>query len=349
MANLPGARSVAVLDFNADGLLDFIVARDKFRGPNRGHTVLLKNTGNLQFEIANEEAGIPDDLFGLGIAIADLNQDSKLDFFISHSNRLFLSTSTNRFQEATALRKIFQWNAMDDEDWPSGVAFGDLNRDTRMDLVITAHHEPSNNKVFLNQGLVEGIPTFQDVTADVGLAQTIPTKSPHVEIQDFNNDGLPDIYISAAWKEKGDIIPLIYYNQGILRNGLPKFATVRNIAAPMVYFPSGPTTDFNLDGKMDIFLVNWFTNERSYLLANRTTRGNWIQVHAPVGTSIRVQSKGKLIGYQQVTTGYGFASGQMPVCHFGLGDLKSVDLGIKIPGKPEKFMKSVNVNRRVEF
>lgn len=343
-------RNIAVFDFNSDRLLDILLIQDKLRKTKaESSSVLLKNAGGLKFVEATAEAGLPQNLFGLGVAVADLNDDRKPDLFITHSNRLFLTTSENRYREATEFGQIFQWDPSDSEDWPSGAAFGDLNRDGRMDLVITAHHDPARHRVYINRGLKKGIPAFEDVTAAVGLSAVVPTKSPHVEIQDFDNDGWMDIYVSAAWKLENRVIPVIYRNKGVQKNGLPVFETERAIKPPMIYFPSGPTSDFNLDGKMDLLLVNWFRGETSHLLMNQTKTGNWIQIKAHVGSAIRLRSRGTLIGYGQVYPGYGFASGQEPVLHFGVGKLQKIDLEVMLPDGRTKQSRNVSVNRRMEF
>ncbi|MCI0416522.1 CRTAC1 family protein [bacterium] len=348
--DLQTARSIGVLDYNNDRLLDLLIVEDKFkRKKQKPRSVLLKNTGNLTFRNANFEANLPDDIYGFGVAIADLNEDSAPDFFVSHSNRLFLSVAGNKYREATDLKPVFEWNPLDSEDWPCGVAFGDLNKDGLLDLVLTAHHDPARNRIYINRGLRNGIPQFQNVTDKTGLAQNVPAKSPHVEIQDFDNDSLPDIYISAAWKDGEKVIPLIYRNQGIQKDGLPNFKPVREIIAPMIYFPSGPTADFNGDGKLDIFLVNWFRGNTSHLLNNRTRTGNWLRVKAPIGSKIKLFSSGKLMGYQQLYIGYGYASGQVPICHFGVGNLNRVDLEITVPGRASKRENNVAVNRVLEF
>ena len=348
--NLQTARSIGVLDYNNDGMLDLFIVEDRFkRGKQQAQSVLLKNRGNLIFQQANVEAGLPDDIYGLGLAIADLNEDSKPDFFVSHSNRLFLSAAGNRFREAIEVKHVFEWNPIDDEDWPCGVAFGDLNRDGSLDMVLTAHHDPARNRIYINRGLKNGIPQFEEATKNVGLNQNVPAKSPHIEIQDFDNDGFPDIYISAGWKDGEKIIPLIYRNQGVQKDGLPYFKPLHEIKAPMIYFPAGPTDDFNKDGKLDIFLVNWFRGNSSRLLSNRTQSGNWLQVKAPIGSKIKLFSSGKLLGYQQLYIGYGYASGQIPVSHFGVGHLKNIDLEVTLPGGVRKRETNTAVNRLIEF
>jgi len=48
-------------------------------------------------------------------------------------------------------------------------------------------------------------------------------KPPHLEIQDFDNDGLPDIYVSIVKFKDGQPHPVIYKNLGV-KDGIPRFA-----------------------------------------------------------------------------------------------------------------------------
>ncbi|MCH8923368.1 MAG: VCBS repeat-containing protein [Planctomycetes bacterium] len=207
--SLGTARNVGVFDYDGDGLLDLLVLEDKFtRNPR---SVLYRNMGKLKFKDVNAQVGLPDDIFGLGLDVADINNDGRPDFFVGHSNRLFLSTAGGKYYEPPELKKLFAWkpvNSRDREDWPCGVCFGDLNRDGLLDLVVSIHHERARNRVYLNQGIKNGVPQFRDVSAAVGIPAELPSKSPHVEIQDFDNDGWPDLYFSTAWLDKDGSITL---------------------------------------------------------------------------------------------------------------------------------------------
>ena len=117
------ARNIGVFDYDGDGLLDLLVVEDRFITKPR--SVLLRNKGNLQFEDVTKEVGLPDDLFGLGLAVADLNGDGRPDFFVAHSNRLFLSQVSGgkvTYREAVELRGVLQWKPLHNEDWPCGVS-----------------------------------------------------------------------------------------------------------------------------------------------------------------------------------------------------------------------------------
>ena len=357
--SLHTARNVGAFDYNADGLLDLLVVEDRFT--TRPRSVLLKNLGRLRFEDANQATGLPDGIFGLGCTVADLNNDLRPDFFVAHSNRLLLSEGKVQYREATELRDVFAWDPLHGEDWPCGAAFGDLNGDGLLDLVLSIHCVQARNRVYINEGLKDGVPQFRDRTQEVGLGETIPTRCPHVEIQDFDNDGRPDIYLSAGWlDDDGTFTPLIFRNFGV-QNGLPRFVPPRPIKAPMVYFPAGPSGDFNNDGRLDLFLVNWFSNNHSRLMQNESPGGHWLDVQVVgrtinrmgIGSKVRIYRAGNigddgaLLGVQEVSIGYGYASGQAAVCHFGLGEYATIDIDVVLPNGNIKRQLGVKTDRSV--
>ena len=339
--SLLSARNIGVLDIDGNGLLDLLVVEDRFTRDPR--TVLLRNLGDLRFEDATAAAGLPDDVYGLGLAVADLTGNGFADFFVPHSNRLFLHQGDGTFREAVELAEVFAHEPFDNEDWPCGAVFADLTRNGRLDLVVTTHSEQGRFYLYLNEGLDgNGVPRFRDVTAEAGLDAVVPNKIPHVEVQDFDNDGWPDLYVSAGWLEDDRFTPLIYRHTGV-RDGIPRFEPNREISGPMHYYPAGPTADFDGDGRIDIFLCNWFDDNRSRLLRNESFRRHWIQVRVRgtrinrdgIGAEVFVRPVGQpdeLLGYQQISTGYGYASGQLPIAHFGLDDVGRVDVEVRFPG-----------------
>ena len=355
------ARNIGALDYDADGLLDLLVVEDKFiKNPS---TRLFRNLGELRFRDVTQEVGLPEDLFGLGLAVADLNNDSRPDFFVGHSNRMFLSTGDGKYSEPESLRNLFAWEPLDAEDWPCGAAFGDLNNDGLLDLVLAVHYVQARNRIYLNRGLKNGVPQFEDITKAAGLPPHEANKSPHVEIQDFDNDGRPDLFFSTAWKATdGAITPVLYRNTGN-NKGIPQFELFAKppAGAEPVYFASAPTADFDADGRRDLLMVNWFSDNHTRLLRNTSPQQHWLDVaitghsfnRMGLGSRISLYEPGKasdpaaLLGTQELSIGYGYASGQEALCHFGLGPRTSVDMVVQFPNGTQMEQSVELVDRKI--
>jgi len=396
-----GGRSACVLDYDGDGLLDLLVGEDPLPGYNGSKTKssrLFRNLGGLRFEDVSRQAGLPPDIPGLGVAAADVNNDGLPDFFLASNrggNLLFLNQGGGKFREVPGARQTFDWPDAKGDDMVCGVSIGDLNRDGLLDIILGPHFQrpwlkPVAIRAYLNRGVKDGNPTFEDVTDKIGLAP-LPMKAPHVEIQDFDNDGWPDIYGSMVRFKDGVPYPLIFRNKGA-RDGLPRF---EDGAANLIDFPNkadlaikktgeffdklvrdkriiymapGPSADFDNDGRLDLFLPNWWIEGRSLLLRNETPmtkERNWLQVTVEggkgvnrmgVGARISIYRTGQLgdpaalLGRTDISVGYGYASGQAAIAHFGLGKEERVDVEVILPhGKGRLIRETVEPNRRVRF
>ncbi|OHB75889.1 MAG: hypothetical protein A2Z25_22380 [Planctomycetes bacterium RBG_16_55_9] len=349
-----GGRSIGVLDYDGDGLLDLLVAEDKWTG---GRTRLLRNVGHLRFEDVSARIGLPSDLPGLGVITPDLNEDGRPDIFVSQANRLFLSHSDATYSPADS--SVFQYEPINREAAPCGVAFGDLNRDGRMDIVIVDHSQPARQHLYINLGLRNGTPRFKDVTGPAGLdyrfpswtAQKVHLKHAHVEICDFDNDGWPDILVAAIFRQANQIQPFVCRNVTASRPAAQEAEiTVPRFAVPPVdkaeaYFAAGPVADYDRDGRLDVFLASWLPQMRSKLFLNRDGSNHWLRLRIVgrtinrmgIGAKIRIYRTGELsradglIGFQEIGTGFGFCSGQEAIAHFGLGEVTSCDVEITLP------------------
>ncbi len=388
-----GGRSAAVLDYDGDGLLDLLVGEDPLPGYNGSPTKstrLFRNLGKLRFEDASRAAGLPEGVPGLGVAAADVTNDGRPDFFLASSaggNVLFLNEGGGRFRESPGSRQTFAWpgaGGAGGDNMICGVCFGDVNRDGLLDIVLGPHYstpwrEPVPVRLYLNRGIREGAPAFEDVSEAAGL-KPLFMKAPHVEVQDFDNDGWPDIYASLVKFADGKPHPLIFRNLGI-RDGLPRFredaldvndfptAEDRAIQRSgemfekvirekkIIYMAPGPSGDFDNDGRLDLFLPNWWAEQRSLLLRNETPGGRWLQVEVRgpagvnrmgIGARIRVSAGGEVLGLRELAVGFGYASGQPAIAHFGLGRAETCDVEVVLPhGKGTLTRKDVKADQRI--
>lgn len=350
-------RSVGVLDFDGDSRLDLFIAEDRWTG---GSSVLLRNEGGLRFSDATQEAGLPADVDGLGVGVSDLTGDGRDDLIVAGSNRVFIAGGDGTFHESD--NDVLRWEIYGEEDDVSGIAIGDLNRDQRPDVVLGHHYNSTLEfgrqvpvRLYLNRGIdARGEPRFEDVTEASGLTG-LPTKAPHVELADLDNDGWPDLLTTAS--SDGGTRPAVFRHLG-LDGGIPRFAPPKGLGDPN-YWVTGPTDDVDRDGRLDVLLVAWEPASPTILLRNETAAGNWLTVSVDprlgVGARVAVYEGGSLgdpsalIGAREIVASQGYAAGTPPEAHFGLGEAASVDLRVEIPGFGTMDRPGVDANQYLQL
>ncbi|WP_234989614.1 VCBS repeat-containing protein [Cellulophaga tyrosinoxydans] len=128
-----------------------------------------------------------------------------------------------------------------------GVAIGDINNDGLDDIYFTANQTP--DKLFLNLGNLK----FKEITKEAGILID-NTWSSGVTMEDINNDGLLDIYVSKVGNYKNlKAHNLLYINKG--NNTFEESAKTYGLDF------SGLSTqaaflDYDNDGDMDVYLMN---------------------------------------------------------------------------------------------
>ena len=336
-------RNVTALDVNHDGLLDLILADGG--NPKSAHVRVLQNKGKFQFQDVSAAAGFPDaQTVGLGLAAGDVNNDGVADIFVVGSNRLFLGSAGGTYSLAELPEDLFP--KFKGEFMPCGAALGDLNGDGLLDLVLTIHDEPGVVYVYLNKGVRDGVPEFQKVHTweyPKGTKDRLPVKAAHVIICDMDADGRNDIALAIIYKTAdGRTQPLVLRNEGV-KDGVPQFLVPPPETA-IGYYAPGPMTDYDRDGRIDIFLPSWFEELPSYLFHNDTKGGHWLAVRVAgdgktfnpmgLGAIVRAYQPGKagdakaLIARTDLSVGNGYASGEEAICFLGLGKADNVDLEI---------------------
>ena len=327
--------------------------------------MLLRNMGDLRFTDATRDAGLPSEVGGFGVGVSDLTGDGYADIFVAGSNRLFVATGDGTFREAGS--GVFAWETYGPEDDVTGVSIADINRDGLQDVVLGQHYNSTVDfgsrvpvRLYLNRGVdAAGDPRFQDVTEASGLIG-LPTKAPHVEINDFDNDGWPDILTTAS-AENGSR-PAIFRHLGLDggNGGIPRFSAPRGLGSPQ-YWVTGPTVDVDRDGRLDVLLVEWEPGLPSILLRNESASGNWLSVSlgaelgGGIGASVLVYEAGRLgdpnalLGMQQIVASQGYAAGHAAEAHFGLGRAPAVDVRVLLPNARSIDLTEVAANRYIRL
>lgn len=363
-------RDIGVFDYDNDGLLDLLVLQDTVvkKQEQIFGSRLFRNLGNFRFEDVTARTGLPPDLAGFGVAVADLNGDRRPDFYVCGANKLYLSQRGHTYKEAEALRAVFDHRGKE-LDSVTGAAFGDLDLDGDFDLITGPHnyHGPSRVHVFLNEGISAGVPRFREVTRELGIP-ALPQKSPHPEINDFDNDGLPDLYWSVFYAAGKERRPFICRGTGV-KAGLPRFdvpplppfseEVLKSNVPPekgecVVYYVASPAVDYDNDGDLDLFCGNW-PPEMCRLFRNDTRAGNWLQVRVQgskmnrmgVGAQVKIYPAGTrskttptLLGMQEITLNGGYSSSRPAVVHFGLGTATACDVEVILPASVEPIVLS---------
>jgi hypothetical protein len=140
-----------------------------------------------------------------------------------------------------------------------GVGIGDFNNDGLQDLYFTS--SLGSCKLYLNRGNFR----FEDVTEVAGVKGE-GKWCRGVAIVDINNDGKPDIYLSATINSNPEKRRnILYINQGPDSNGIPVF---RDMAQEYGLDDNSHSTqaaffDYDNDGDLDMYLTVNEINDRN--------------------------------------------------------------------------------------
>lgn len=366
-------RNTFVFDYNGDGLLDIFMQEDWVRDDvSGGNSRLMKNTGHLKFIDVTEEAGFPHGyrkgLFGLGGFVGDINGDLWPDVFFAHSCRMFINNRDGTFHEKeyNMVKPDYKLPAEEAGGyWTCGAAIGDLDNDGDMDMIMSQHY-PLGDSItrrlflFLNEGNdVDGNPNLRDITVEAGLFPP-STRSPHIQLQDLDNDGMLDLMISSCYS-------FIYRNNSV-KDGKLRFDEPigSGFEGGIGYWATGPLGDYDRDGRLDFFGAEWDPDVASPLLKN-VTKGakdylaikleleegpnrNGIDARVDIYRPGKLGNYEDLIGTRIITISNGYSSGYEAIAYFGLPDFENVDISVSMPcGGPVLTAKSVSRNQMYIF
>jgi hypothetical protein len=267
----------AFLDYDADGWQDILLVNSMdWPGHKRQRTTLklYRNNRNGTFIDVTKAAGLDVEMYGMGVAVGDYNNDGFPDIFIScvGQSRLFRNIGNGTFTDVTKTAGL-----MDRQGLSTSAVWLDYDRDGLLDLFVcnyvrwTAEHDvfcslDGKNKSYCTPEAYRGDTcwlyhnrgngTFEDVTASSGVFDS-SSKSLGVAMLDYDQDGWPDLLVA------NDTQPNKLYRN--LHDG--KFKDVA-VEAGLAFSSEGKAragmgvdvADFENSGKPGIVITN-FDNE----------------------------------------------------------------------------------------
>jgi enediyne biosynthesis protein E4 len=205
----------AFLDIDNDGWQDvlFVNSRNWPGSPGApSYPALYRNNKNGTFTDVTKPAGLAVEMYGLGVAAADYDNDGRIDIYLTGlgPNRLFHNTGAGKFEDVTTRAGV------GDPGLSTSAAWFDYDRDGALDLFVANYvqwspetdlrcsldgksksyctpetYKGQSSTLYHNKG--NG--TFEDVTRKAGLYDP-SSKSLGVALIDYNNDGNLDLFVA---------------------------------------------------------------------------------------------------------------------------------------------------------
>jgi hypothetical protein len=206
----------AFLDYDGDGWQDILLVNGMdWPGHKKQRSTLrlYRNNRNGTFTDVTRQAGLDVEMYGMGVAIGDYNNDGHVDILITcvGQNRLFRNTGKGTFVDVTKASGLG-----DRLGFSTSALWFDYDRDGLLDLFVCNYVKWSPERdvfcsldgktksyctpeayrgqtcwLFHNRG--DG--TFEDVTAKSGLFDA-SSKSLGVAMLDYDDDGWPDLFVA---------------------------------------------------------------------------------------------------------------------------------------------------------
>jgi len=272
------AGGVAVLDYDRDGRPDIFftnganintLKKDSPKYWNR----LFHNNGDGTFTDVTEKAGLKGTGFDTGVAIGDYDNDGYEDIFVSgvYRNTLYHNNCNGTFTDVSEKAGLNHPDKQFGPLWSVAAAWVDINNDGLLDLFVVNYlswdgtkepdckyngkpeychpkfYKETPSQLFLNNG--KG--TFTDISEQSGI-RAHPGKGMSAAIADYDNDGLPDIFVT-----NDKLFNYLYHNKG--HNRFEEVGFDVGVALPAHgTLISGMGCDFrdlNNDGLPDIALT----------------------------------------------------------------------------------------------
>jgi len=206
----------AFFDYDNDGWQDILITNSMdWPGHKRRRSTmrLYHNNRNGTFTDVTRAAGLDVEMYGMGVAVGDYNNDGFPDIFIScvGQSRLFQNTGRGTFIDVTQKAGLGNHQGLS-----TSAMWVDYDRDGLLDLFVCNYVKWSaETDIFCSlDGHIKayctpeayhgatcwlfhnrGDGTFEDATAKSGVFDT-SSKSLGVAMLDYDNDGWPDLFVA---------------------------------------------------------------------------------------------------------------------------------------------------------
>ena len=285
-----------LLDCDGDGKLDIVTVNgstvERYRQGGDLMVTLYHQDANLKFTDITRAAGLTRKGWGMGVAVADFDNDGLPDIYVTGfgGNVLYRNLGNCKFEDVTERAGLRVGG------FSAGAAWGDYDRDGLVDLFVAryVHLDMNNlpefgskqdsctlmsvkvqcgplglpgetNFLFRNRG--DG--TFEDVTKMAGVFNASGAYGMQPIWFDYDNDGWPDLYVA------NDAGPNYLYHNN--HNGT--FEDVSLISGTAVDGNGKPqgsmglaVADIDHKGLLDLFVTN-FTFQPDTLYLNQGASG----------------------------------------------------------------------------
>lgn len=366
--------AAAWFDYDKDGLLDLIVSNytlwtaeldmhcamgktesycDPRRYPSVAHR-LYHNLGNGRFEDVTEKSGFgkaPGK--GMGISIADFNDDGWPDVFIANDtepNQLFINHKDSTFEEVG-----LQMDAAYDDNGQSGSSMGSDAKDFDNDGKTDIFYNNLMGQVWAllrNRG-----DRFQYDSYGSKVQQLSgPFSGWSNGFIDYNNDGWKDIY--SANGDVDDLSEESRQHDTMFENrdGKSFIDVSEEMGKDFLrkgYQRGSAFGDLNNDGAMDIVVTSLHESPR-ILMNNGGTGNHWLllaltghkSARDAIGAKVKLTTASGRTLYNHVAISVGFMSSSDKRVHFGLGAEKEVrSIEITWPSGAQQVFKNVQADQ----
>lgn len=270
----------AFFDFDRDGFMDILLVNGStIEGFQKGGDplcFLYRNDGKEHFLDVTSRAGLIRRGWGMGVSIADVDNDGWEDIYLTGfgSNVLYRNSGDGVFRDIT------QKAGVADGGWSTGSAFADYDGDGFVDLFVVHYlkldlnrlpkhgsspycryrgipvHcgpkglEGETNRLYHNNG--NG--TFTDVSSKAGISQDKRYYGFSAIWTDYDDDGRPDVFVAndstpnLLFRNKGDGT----FSEVALATGVAVSEDGREQAGM-----GADVGDYDGDGRLDIFVTNF--------------------------------------------------------------------------------------------